>query len=112
MSWTNAPPAQISVPTNATAVTLNATYRAQGTAAITQNENDFYRFQARATGNYVLAAATPTLDTVLGVFNSNGVRIAFNNNVSASDLSSRVTVALTAGQTYYLGTFAASNFFK
>jgi Bacterial pre-peptidase C-terminal domain len=104
MSWGGVPPA-LAFPTNAVRLTLDAQAQAQAPAAITANEVDFYRFTAPTTGNYHIGAATPTssLDTVLAVYNWNGQRIAYNDDISANNSDSQVTVSLTAGQTYFVG---------
>lgn len=42
LSWPGVPPSTIPLPADAVAVSLNAQLRADGSAAITANENDFY----------------------------------------------------------------------
>ena len=37
------------------------------------------------------------------MFNASGGRLAYNDDISATNRNSRLTVSLTAGQTYYLG---------
>lgn len=103
-SWAGVPPTVIAPPTGATAVTLSS-QSAAGTAAITANEVDYYSFTATATGSYRFDAATPNsrLDTVLGVFDSAGSRLAFNDDISLTNRDSQLTVALTAGRRYYFG---------
>lgn len=105
LSWTGVPPITITPPTSAVAVTLDTQGDAQGAAAITANENDFYTFVAPTTGSYVLSALTPSssLDTVLGVFNASGTRLAYNDDISRFNRDSRLTVNLTAGSRYYFG---------
>lgn len=106
MSWGGVPPATISVPNRAVAVTLNAAGDAQGTAAITRNEVDYYSFVAPRAGEYRFVAQTPTstLDPVLGVFDSQGRRIAFNDDVvPGSNTDSDLTVSLPAGSRFYFG---------
>jgi hypothetical protein len=104
-SWRGVPPSRINLPANPVAVTLDAQRDAQGSAAITVNEVDYFTFVAPASGTYRLSALTPSssFDTVLGVFNAAGARIAFNDDTSAADLDSRLTVTLTAGARYYFG---------
>ena len=71
-------------------------------AAITASEVDYFTFLAPSTGNYRLAAATPssTLNTVLGVYNAVGGLAASNDDiVPGSNTDSAVTVALTGGIT-------------
>src|SRR5688500_12683048 len=82
-SWTGVPPASI-VPPLAAGVSLNSLGDAQGSAAISFNEVDYYTFIAPASGSYRLSATTPTsnVDTVLGVFNAAGTRIAYNDDTA------------------------------
>lgn len=102
-SWGSIPPSTITVPATATAVTLNASGDATTTASISSNEIDFYKFTV-ASGSTVLSALTPNsnMDTVLGVFDATGKRVAFNDDLSSTNRDSRATVVLAAG-TYFLG---------
>ncbi|MBL8797991.1 MAG: hypothetical protein JNM56_29100 [Planctomycetia bacterium] len=72
-----------------------------------KKEIDWYKFQAPTTGAYTILAQTPSrssaLDPVLGVYNSQGQRVAFNDDIASNNRDSGVTVALTAGATYYIG---------
>lgn len=104
-SWAGVPPASIIPPSSAVGVTLNSSGDAQGNASIASTEVDYYTFVAPVSGTYVIEAITPAsnLDTVLGVFRSTGARLAYNDDVSSSNLDSRVSVSLTAGQRYYIG---------
>ncbi|MBY0459501.1 MAG: hypothetical protein K2V38_19435, partial [Gemmataceae bacterium] len=99
-SWGSVPPSLVAVPTNAVAVALNTAGDATGGAAITANETDWYTFTARAGSSTF--TATGNLDTVIGVYNASGQRVAFNDDISSTNLNSRTTVTLAAG-TYYLG---------
>lgn len=105
MSWAGIPPVIITPPSSATAVTLNSQGDAQGTEIISANEVDYYRFAAPVSGGYRLAASTPSsdLDTVLGVFDGQGRRLAYNDDISSTNLDSQLTLNLTAGQQYYFG---------
>src|SRR4051794_32560744 len=87
LSWSSIPPSAIAPPTGAVAVTLNSQGDATGSAAITANEIDYYSFTAPVSGSYRISATTPTsnLDTVLGVYSSNGVRVAYNDDISSSN---------------------------
>ena len=102
-SWFGVPPANVT-PVAASAVTLNAQGDAAGVAAITAREVDYYAFTAGATGSYKITTATPSsnVDTVIGVFNSAGQRIAYNDD-TFFNTDSALTVTLNAGQKYYLG---------
>ncbi len=104
-SWTGVPPATIVPPSTALAVTLNSAGDAGGAAAITSNEVDYYRFTATTSGTYVFTASrsNSSIDTVLGVFNSGGSRLGYNDDISSTNLNSRLTLSLTAGNTYYVG---------
>ncbi len=105
LTWAGVPPAAITPPAGALAVTLSSN-DATGTASIASTEVDYYSFTATASGSYVISATTPSssLDTVLGVFSSTGQRLAYNDDISyPSNTDSRVTINLTAGQHYYVG---------
>lgn len=104
-SWGSTPPATITVPTsNFTQATLDTSGDATGTATISSTEIDWFKFTASATGTYVLDATTPSssLDTVAAVYSSTGSRLGFNDDVTSGNTDSRVSVTLTAGQTYFL----------
>jgi hypothetical protein len=106
MSWTGVPPATITPPTNAVAVTLDSQGDATGTASIANNEEDYYTFVAAAAGSYrfTAAARSSTIDTVLGIFNAQGQRLAYNDDIAlGSNTDSLVTVNLQAGARYYFG---------
>lgn len=105
LSWAGVPPSAITPPSNAVAVTLNTQADAQGSAAITANENDYYTFVAPRSGTYRLSATTPisSVDTVLGVFSASGSRLAYNDDISSSNRDSQLSVVLTAGNRYYFG---------
>jgi hypothetical protein len=99
------PPAAITPPTNAVAVTLNSN-DASGAATVATTEVDYYSFTATTSGTYIISATTPSssLDTVLGIFASNGQRLGYNDDISfPSNTDSRMTLNLTAGQRYYVG---------
>jgi hypothetical protein len=105
LSWGSVPPGSIPPDVAAVTVALNA----QGNAAITANEIDYYILEipasAPAVDTYVISVSTPSsnLDTVLGVYNAAGLRIAANDDFSGANRDSRVTLALNAGQRYYFG---------
>jgi hypothetical protein len=104
-SWTGIPPTTIVLPA-AIPVTLNSQSSSNGEAAITRNEVDYYRFTAPTTGTYTLSATRTSgssLDSVIGLFSASGARLAYNDDISATNLNSRTTATLTAGRTYYLG---------
>lgn len=105
LSWSGVPPFFIPPPGNAVPVALDSQNDAQGTAAVSANENDFYSFTAPVTGTYVITATTPNsnLDTVLGLYARNGIRLAYNDDIAANDTDSRVTVTLIANSRYYFG---------
>src|SRR5262245_11900031 len=80
-SWASLPPAAIVPPTAFQPVTLDTQSNATGNAAVTNNETDWYRFTSTAAGSYVLEATTPTsnLDTVIGLYSANGLRLGSND---------------------------------
>lgn len=73
-----------------------------GTAAITNNEVDVYNFVAPRTGTYTIAASAngSRIDTVLGVYNWQGNRLAGNDDISSTNRNSQLTVWLQAGVCY------------
>jgi hypothetical protein len=104
LSWGSIPPATISPGVPAVAVALNT----RGDADISGNEVDYYAFDVPVgtpPATYVISASTPTsnLDTVLGVYDANGLRIAFNDDVSSTNFDSAVRLFLPSGQRYYFG---------
>ena len=103
LSWGGVPPSTIAVPASAFAATLNSSGDATGNASISANEIDWYRFSTGG-GSFTISATTPTsnLDTVIGLYNSSGQRVAYNDDVSYYNFDSQTTVTLAAG-TYYLG---------
>lgn len=105
LSWSSVPPSVIPVPTNAAVISLDSGGDAQGNAAISANEIDYYTFVPATSGSHRLSVLTPTsnLDSVLGVFDSQGRRVAYNDDISSINLDSQLTVQLTAGSRYYLG---------
>jgi subtilisin family serine protease len=105
LSWSSVPPPLLYMPIQASAVTLNAQGDAQGNASIATTENDYYTFVAPTSGSYTFRATTPSsnLDTVLGVFDAGGYRLAYNDDTSYFNRDSQLTMSLTAGSRYYLG---------
>jgi hypothetical protein len=107
LSWGESPPAAtISVPVTAVEVALNNQGDAHGIATIARNEVDFYTFVAPQTGSYHVSTQTPygNLDTILALFDSEGHRVAFNNDtVPGAVTSSDVSVELQAGDRVYFG---------
>jgi hypothetical protein len=108
-TWGGIPPATITPPTTAVAVTLNSSGAAANTASITASEVDYYSVIPATTGGYSLTATrtgpSPLQNPVLGLFDATGNRIAYNNDRSAFiDTNSKIELAnLTAGQRYYFG---------
>jgi hypothetical protein len=104
-AWGGVPPSLILPPDNAAGVTLNSQGDAAGAAAITASEVDYYAFTAAATGTYRIASTTPSsnLDTVLGLFSSSGIRLAYNDDIGRSNRDSQLYVHLTAGTQYFVG---------
>jgi hypothetical protein len=104
LTWVGVPPTAVT-PTNPVTVSL-VQNDASGAATIATTEVDYYSFVAGVTGSYIISATTPSssVDTVLGVFNSSGQRLAYNDDIAyPSNTDSRVTISLTAGQRYYIG---------
>ncbi len=105
LTWAGVPPASITPPSAALAVSLNSQNDATGSASIATTEVDYYSFGATVSGAYVISATTPTssVDTVLGVFSASGQRLTYNDDISSTNRDSRVTTNLVAGTRYYIG---------
>ena len=101
-SWGSIPPSAIAIPVAST-LSLNSSGDISGTAAITNNEIDWFRFTLNA-GTTNIATTTPSsnLDTVIGLYNSSGQRVAYNDDVSSTNTDSLLGANLASG-TYYLG---------
>ncbi|MBN1556349.1 MAG: pre-peptidase C-terminal domain-containing protein [Phycisphaerae bacterium] len=67
-------------------------------------DQDMFTFVAGDSGGLTIdmSALGSSIDSLLYVYNSAGRRIAVNNNVSRYDRNSRVTLAVEAGETYYV----------
>lgn len=104
LSWSSVPPPAVNPPSTAVAVTLNSQGDASGDATIAANEVDYYNFIAPVGGSYRIAATTPAsgMNPVLGVY-SGGSRVAYNDDISASNPDSQVTVTLVGGARYSVG---------
>ncbi len=104
-SWTGIPPTNVPLPQGAFAITFNSQNDGTGTGLISSNEVDYFTFVAPVTGSYQVSTLTPlsNMDTVLGIFNSSGARIAYNDDISTTNRDSQVTLTLSAGHRYYLG---------
>jgi len=104
-TWAGIPPTSILPPAAPAVVSLNTQGDASGTAAITAGEIDYFSFTATSTGSYAISATTPSssLDTVLGVFSATGQRLGYNDDTSALNTDSRLSINLTAGAKYYFG---------
>jgi hypothetical protein len=104
-SWGAVPPDPVTLPTTGvTPVDLSAGIF-QGFASITANEEDWYTFVAPKSGVHVIwtSTASNVPDTVLGVYNSAGTRLAYSDDFAAPDRDSRVEVSLTKDVQYYFG---------
>jgi len=104
-SWNGIPPATITPPGNAVNAVFNSARIATGNAAIANNEVDYFTFLAPITARFRLQASTPasSLDPVLGIFSAAGQRIAYNDDISQTNLDSNLQVNLTQGTRYYVG---------
>src|SRR5262245_31275020 len=100
-SWAGAPPSLITPPSSCVAVTLTNN-DASGSGVVSSGEVDYYRFTATASGSYTIHAVHQNsyLDSVIGVFNASGTRLAYNDDIAyPTTLDSRVKLTLTVGQT-------------
>jgi len=92
---------------------IDSAYHAQGSAAITNNEIDYYRFRATETGVYRFMATTPAsnLDTVLAVFDAGGdfvgKKLASNDDISGANRDSQAFAMLVRNHEYV---FAVTNY--
>jgi subtilisin family serine protease len=105
LTWAGVPPAAITIPASPAAITLNAQNDAISLATISADEVDMLTFVAPVSGNYTISASSTSflLDTVLGVFNASGQRIAYNDDVNLFNNNSQLTINLAAGTRYYVG---------
>lgn len=104
-SWAGTPPTIIAPPDTAGKVAITSSKPVKfASAAITKNEVDYFTFVAPTTGSYNFEATTPKsdMDTVLGVFDTFGNRVAFNNDFGGGTESS-VNFSLLAGQKIFFG---------
>ena len=104
-SWAGTPPTIIAPPDTAGKVAITSSKPVKfANASITKNEVDFFTFVAPTTGSYNFEATTPKsdMDTVLGVFDTFGNRVAFNNDFGGGTDSS-VNFSLLAGQKIFFG---------
>jgi subtilisin family serine protease len=99
-----------SINNNPIPLTLNQTVAGnigrQGNLVLGPGAVDFYSFTAPTTAEYQFATDTSqdgSAQTVLRVFDATGRQIAVNQSASATSTNSVVSVAMTAGQTYYIG---------
>jgi hypothetical protein len=104
LSWSSVPstlgwPSSVNVGFNSNA--------RSGTATISQNEVDVYRFVAPRSGTYTFTAGKrgSQIDTLAGLFQWNGKRVAGNDNSNGTKDSS-FTAYLTGGTRY---AFAITN---
>jgi hypothetical protein len=105
LTWTGVPPATVTLPVFAEAVTLNSQGDASGSSSIDSIEIEYYSFTANSSGSYLISATTPAsnLDPVIALYFSTGARVSYNDDISSANLDSRITVNLSAGARYYLG---------
>jgi hypothetical protein len=94
----------ISVPSAPVALTLNNQQVVSGSAAVTAGEVDYYSFTPAWSANYTLQASknASQIDTILGLYNASGSRVAWNDDISNSNTNSQVAASLVAGQKYFL----------
>lgn len=105
LAWSGVPPVSIVPPSNAVVLGLDSQGDTSRTATIASTEVDYFTFTAGTAGSYRINVNTPTsnLDPVLGVFSTQGNRLAYNDDISATNRDSQLTLALTAGQRIYVG---------
>src|SRR5262245_38540056 len=103
-SWGAVPPAVVAPPAFAW-TTLNGLGQGSCSAASTADEIDWIKISAPATGSYVIQTDNTSsgVNTVLGVFNGYGTRVAYNDDVSGTNTASSVTFNFVKGYTYFIG---------
>lgn len=106
-SWAGVPPLEIAPPDRAAkvGVTSKKVEKFGNSSISKKNEVDYFTFTAPTTGTYQFEATTPKsdMDTVLGVFDTFGNRVAYNDNISGGDSDSRVSYNLLAGTKIFFG---------
>ena len=113
LSWAGIPPSTVSLSINAPGTDhfTFGTGRApssgnySNTSAITRNEVDYYSFTAQRNGSYTFqaSAAGSPIDTVEGLFDIYGRRLAYNDDASRYTYNSKFSYSLHAGTTYWVG---------
>jgi hypothetical protein len=93
-----------------TAVTLNQPVAANigqdGDLFVGPTDVDMYKFTAPSTAQYSFTTTTNadnSASTIIRVFDALGNQVAVGSNVSSTTTSQTVSVAMLAGQTYYVG---------
>ena len=79
---------------------------ADGNVPAGSDDVDLFTLVPSTSGAFIVRTTTSTegsADTFLRVFDQSGKELAFNDNASSLTTASSVQVALTAGQTYYIG---------
>src|SRR5262249_18790855 len=112
LSWSSAPPAQLNLYAQSAArYTINS-FGSNGNFftynAVKHNEVDEYWFTAQRTGTYQFTTAIntisgPKIDTVAALFDTNGKRLAYNDDAFFGTTNSHFTYFLHAGWTYVFG---------
>lgn len=67
---------------------------------------DFYKFVAPSNGKLTITTSVLeafSADTHLRIFDSKGVELAFNDNISEENRASTATVSVLRGKTYFIG---------
>lgn len=108
LSWASVPPAVVNL--NAPSDTrFNISFGTAGgysqANTITTNEVDYRKFVAQRTGVHTFeaqATAGSRIDTVAGLFDTAGRRLASNDDFGGSN-NSKFTLSLVAGRTYQFG---------
>ncbi|MCC6428422.1 MAG: S8 family serine peptidase [Phycisphaerales bacterium] len=72
---------------------------------------DVYAYSPTVSGNVVIRTSSPGdrgVDTYLRIFDAAGNQLTFNDDISSGTLESGLSIAVVAGQTYYIGVNASS----
>ena len=102
-SWSSAP-ALVSIPSAPVALTLNNQQVVARNAAVTAGEVDYYSFTPAWSASYTLQASknASRIDTIMGLYDATGSRVAWNDDISDANTNSQVSANLVAGQKYFL----------
>jgi hypothetical protein len=113
LSWTSTPPSSVNVKAASSDRITITSFDRDGnysrTNSITRNEVDYRTFIPQRSGVYTFEALAyrSRIDTVAALYDRNGRRLAYNDDVSSNNSNSKFSYSLSAGTTYV---FAVTNY--